>query len=400
MPASRVTVLFLNLGHLYDHLFMLIFPTVVLTLERDWHRPYGALLTLGTAGFVAFGAGTLPAGWLGDRWTRSGMMSVFFLGIGAAAIATGLAATPLQLALGLAAIGIFASIYHPVGIAMVVEESAAMGKALGVNGVWGNLGVAFAAFTAAGLSELYGWRAAFILPGIVSLATGIAFVLHTRRRRGTASQAARRRQAAVSLSRGAMIRVAVVVLLGALCAGLVFNAATVVLPKLFAEQLGPLAGGTARVGAFASAIFAVAALAQVYVGHLLDRYPIKPLYVVIPLLQAPLLLLIVPAEGWPLLAIAFLAFVFIFGAIPLSDWMVGHYASQEWRARIYAVKQVMSFGVSALTLPIVGFLHDRAGGFSTLMPLLAALAFAIAAMGLFLPGEPRGAAAGEAAAGD
>lgn len=389
MPKRRVTVLFLNVGHLLDHLFMLIFPTVVLSLEHQWHRPYGELLALGTAGFVAFGVGTLPSGWLGDRWSRGTMMTIFYIGIGLSSILTSFANGPVQIAVGLTLIGLFASIYHPVGIAMVVEEAAAMGKALGVNGVFGNLGVAFAAITAAALTESFGWRAAFLVPGIFSILVGLAFAYHMRHVKAHAHATVRPTRVTVTLPRQAMIRVVAVVLVGSLCGGLVFNAATVVLPKLYAEQLPGLATTTAGIGGLATITFAVAAVAQVFIGHLLDRYPLKPLYVLMPLVQAPLLLIIAQAHNWPLFGSSLLLFLFIFGAIPISDFMVGRYATSDRRARVYAVKQVVSFGVAAMTLPIVGFLHDRAGDFSTLLPLLAVIVLIVSAVGAFLPNEKR-----------
>ncbi|MCH8835582.1 MAG: MFS transporter, partial [Proteobacteria bacterium] len=162
------TFAFLNLGHAYDHLFMLLYPTVVLALGDVFQASYGELLALSVYGFIAFGAGALPAGWLGDRWSRRGMMIVFFVGIGLASILTGLARSTVDIAVGLALIGLFASIYHPVGIAMVAEtDPARVGKALGVNGVFGNLGVAFAGVTAGALTDMISWRAAFIIPGVV-----------------------------------------------------------------------------------------------------------------------------------------------------------------------------------------------------------------------------------------
>ncbi len=389
MSQARVTVLFLNVGHLLDHFFMLIFPTAVISLELAWHRPYGELLALGTAGFVAFGVGTLPSGWLGDRWSRDGMMAVFYIGTGLSAIATGFANGPFQLAAGLTLIGLFASTYHPVGIAMVVEEASAMGKALGVNGVWGNMGVALAAVMTAALTEHFGWRLAFMAPGLFSVLVGLAWILHRRQRAGSAQASARLPRKTVALPRPAMVRVIAVVLVGSLASGVVFNAATVVLPKLYAEQLRGLATDPTAIGALATATFALAALAQVFVGHLLDRYPLKPLYVLIPLLQAPLLLLTVGARDGGLLATGFLLFLFIFGGIPITDWMVGRYATAEWRARVYATNWMMSFGVGMLTLPLVAFLHDRTGDFSLLLPFLAILALIVSLAGLFLPSERR-----------
>ena len=152
MSRDRARFLFLNVGHAYDHLFMLLFPTVVLVLEREWNRPFSELLPYALGGFIAFGLGALPAGLLGDRWSRPHMMTIFFLGIGGASILTGMAAGPWGLAAGLTLIGLFASIYHPVGVAMVVQGVENVGLRLGVNGVAGNLGVAAAALTAGALA--------------------------------------------------------------------------------------------------------------------------------------------------------------------------------------------------------------------------------------------------------
>ncbi len=160
--------LLLNLGHALDHLLMLIFPTVVLAMGDELGGGYAELLPLSLGGFIAFGACSIPAGWLADRWSRTGMMTVFFFGIGAASILTGFASGPTQIALGLTLIGVFAAIYHPVGIAMLVANRENVGRVLGVNGVFGNVGVAFSALLAGALAEAAGWRAAFIVPGALA----------------------------------------------------------------------------------------------------------------------------------------------------------------------------------------------------------------------------------------
>src|SRR5689334_22969499 len=177
MDQSRLTVAFLNLGHFLDHLAMLIYATAVLVMTTEFRLSYQDMLPLSLGGFIAFGGGSLPAGWLGDRWGRRNMMVVFFLGLGAALILAGLVTTRWQIVVALTLIGIFASIYHPVGIAMLVKDQARVGRALGWNGVWGNLGLAFAAFIAGWFADHLSWRAAFIAPGLVTLAAGIAFAV-------------------------------------------------------------------------------------------------------------------------------------------------------------------------------------------------------------------------------
>src|SRR5256714_6638010 len=168
---------FINLGHLLDHLVMLVFPTVVIALGRQWDRPYSELLPLALGGFIAFGAFAIPAGWLADHWSRYRMLVVFFFGIGASLFLTGFATSPWQIGLGLTVTGMFAAIYHPVGIAMLVAAPKNLGMALGWNGLWGNLGLAFAAVVSGALMDLWGWRAAFFVPGLAAMAAGIGLPL-------------------------------------------------------------------------------------------------------------------------------------------------------------------------------------------------------------------------------
>src|SRR3990172_6614759 len=177
VSGERRTRLFLNLGHTLDHLFMLIFPTVVLAMSTELRRPYAELLPLSLGGFIAFGAFSIPSGWLADRWSRFGMMVVFFFGIGTASILTGLARSPFEIAAGLTLIGAFAAIYHPVGTTMLVANASPsqLGRTLGANGVYGNLGVAFSALLAGAMADTFGWRWAFIVPGLLSICMGALF---------------------------------------------------------------------------------------------------------------------------------------------------------------------------------------------------------------------------------
>ena len=177
MTRDRGYFLLLNIGHFLDHLFTLIFATVAaLALYREWGVGYADLLVYATPGFLAFGLFSLPAGWLADRWSRDGMMVVFFVGIGLAAIATSFAATPIQIGCGLFVIGMFAAIYHPVGLAIVTMTWRNTGMRIAANGVWGNLGVACAALITGYLIDNGGWRMAFVLPGVFSICTGFAYL--------------------------------------------------------------------------------------------------------------------------------------------------------------------------------------------------------------------------------
>ena len=107
--------LFICAGHSIDHIFMLLFMAVIgATAAPFWGLSYGELALLFTPATVVFGLGGPLAGWLADRWSGPGMMTVFFVGIGASSIFTGFADSPAMLGAGLFLVGAFASIYHPV----------------------------------------------------------------------------------------------------------------------------------------------------------------------------------------------------------------------------------------------------------------------------------------------
>ena len=387
MDRGVIRLLFLNIGHFLDHLFMLIFATAVLAMVIEFDTTYGALLPLATAGFVAFGAGALPAGWLGDRWSRDGMMVVFFIGIGLASIVTGFAQTPLQVGGGLLLIGIFASIYHPVGIAMVVDGREKVGRVLGINGVFGNMGVAAAGLITGFLIDLISWRAAFIVPGVASVVVGILFLAFAR---ADGRHGGPKKTAAPDpvLDRAVLIRVFAVIGAATLLGGLIFQATTVSLPKVVEEQARGLADSASDVGLIVGLVFAVAAFTQIAVGHLIDRYAIKPVFVVLTFLQVPLLFLVVQFVDLPMFATALIMMSVVFGLIPINDALIARHSVSAWRSRVYAFKYVFALGVSASAVPLVGIMHETTG-FATLFAVLAVVGAMEFLAALTLPGAKR-----------
>jgi MFS family permease len=395
MSRPRRSFAFLCAGHTATHLSMLIFPTAVLALAPAWQRGYDSLIALGTIGFVTYAAGTLPAGWLGDRWSRTGMMTVFFIGLGLSLILTGFARDPLELGLGLGAIGLFASIYHPVGIAHLVEITNRSGQAIGVNGVFGNMGIAGAAITAGGLSAAFGWQAAFIVPGAVVVLLGILYALFARGEASAAAPAVKSAHAdATSTDQR---RVFGYLVISALGTGLIFNGITVVMPALFAERLA-LPHDPSLVGAAVSGVTAIAAFAQIVTGSLMNDRRVKPLLIGLTLGQALLFLLIAGAGGFFTVGLALPMLLLVFGEIPASDWLIARYTGAANRARSYAIMYVVSLGVSLFAAPLIAWFHGTSMGFTGLLLLFGGCAALVTAAGFALPGRTLAPAPAPAAA--
>ena len=392
MPRDRVNFLFLNVGHFFDHLFMLIFATVAaLRLAGEWGMTYAELIPYATPGFVAFGVCAIPAGWIADKWSREAMMVVFFTGIGASSIVTALADTPVGMAIGLFAIGVFAAIYHPVGLALVVEGRKKTGIPLAINGVFGNLGVAAAALLTGWLIDTGGWRNAFVLPGAVSIGFGAAyaaFLWSGRGRRAVpgAGDAAALPSApgASPLGRSAFLRVLSIVVFTTAIGGLIFQSTTFSLPKIFDERLSGLAGSATEIGGYAFLVFGVAGLAQLVVGYLVDRHPVRTVFVFVAGLQAVFFAVMYQLTGLAALIVALAFMLVVFGQIPINDVLVGRIASSAWRSRLYAIRYIVTFSVMASTIPVIAGIH-ASWGFSALFAMMAVAAGGILAAVLMLP---------------
>lgn len=383
--TTRTNIAFSNAGHAYIHMFMLLFPTVVLALEQEFRRPYGELLSLATAGFVLLGAGAIPAGWLGDRWSSRGMMALFFFGVGGAAVLTGLADNLFMIAAGLALMGLFGSIYHPVGIALVVASASNRGRSLGFNGVFGNGGAAVAALVAGALTDWISWRAAFILPGVLSMATGALFLLLSRGGQ-IAAKTEQITTPGYDLPRRTMIRVVIVLSVTTLCAGLIYQITSVALPKIVAERVSDIgAAGTLGVGGMVTAVYLSASFAQIGGGYLADRVALKPLFMLSYLAQVPVFLIAATLTGQPLLIAAVAVISLGTGAAPAETVLVTRYSPEKWRATILGAKFAMALGVSAMGVPVVALIYDNTGGFFWLFVTLAGLAAMVGTAAMFLP---------------
>ena len=389
--SARLSLGFSSVGHMYSHLFAPIFFVVALTLETEWSLTHGEAITLVVLGNVLFGVAAPVAGWLGDRWRVTAMISLFFLGTGGGMILTGLTETPNQMMLALAVTGLCASIYHPVGIAWLVRNAASRGLALGVNGVFGGIGPAVAALTAGLLTDLAGWRWAFIVPGVLIIATGIAFQVLVARRIIVETTVDRRRDAPAS--REDTRRAFMVLAVTLLCTGLIYQATQAGLPKVFSEGLGDiLSEGVLGVSALVAFVYLMAGGLQVVAGHLADRFPLRSVYMICFALQVPFLMLAGAIGGLGLVADAAIMVSINVGALPAENSLVARYAPANWRGLAFGLKFILAFGISGLGIKMNGVIYDATGGFLWVFVVLAAIAAVGFAATLLLPAEHRRAA--------
>jgi MFS family permease len=396
MPHPRRVILFVNVAHALDHFVLLVFPTAAILIAREFGLDYGAVIALATGCFVAFGLFALPVGWIAGRVGRRNLMGAFLLGCGAALLGLSTASGTWGFAGWLLLLGMFSAIYHPIGSSLLVANASALGRALGWNGVWGNVGAASASGVTALIAAAFGWRAAAAAPGLVCLAVGIGFLLLVPKEAGTAVGGAggAAAQPTLRLARPAALLTAFAVAIVA--GGLTFNMTTIAAPKaidekmLFALPLG-------LVGALATAVFAFGALTQLAVGRLIDRFSLPSIFVGLALLQPLGLGLAAAFSGALFLVGLALAMSAIYGQVVVNDAMIARYVPPDWRDRAFGIRYFLGFTAAGLAAPLIALGH-AAGGFQAVFSAAAAFGAAIFACALltFALSRPKAEAAAAA----
>jgi predicted MFS family arabinose efflux permease len=355
--ARQRSIAFLNWAHALDHFVLLIYPTVVISLQVVYGRSYSELIALSSTAFVAFGIFSLPAGWLADHWSRRNMMAVFYIGCGLSLAGAGFAPNLTALAVAMFALGMFASIYHPVGMTMLIEASNARGRTLAFNGVCGNLGVSLAAGISAALATWFSWRAAFFAPAAVLVATGIFYLWVTPDDRHHVNK--RQSKPAVPLTPRLAVMLFGLFIVIALSAGLTFNVLTIALPKIVDERLSadlPLI----LVGSIATAVLVCGALAQLTVGRLVEWVPPHVIFAAVTGIGFLGNLWAAYSTGVALLTALAIAIAAI-------------YTADAWRGRVYAVRYFLLFISAGAAIGMISVLHES-GGFALVLGVNAVIA--------------------------
>lgn len=400
MPAPenqfKLVFGFAATGHFLFHVLVALYLTIVLVLEVDWQRSYDELIALWTFGALLLGLAAPLAGWLSDHWGAGRIMVIYFLGMGAATALCGLAAGPRTLAVFLGLLGLFGAIYHPVGTAWLVANARSRGKAIAALGIFGGLGTAVAALIAGSLTDLVSWRAAFIVPGLVAVATGLwLWVLMAK---GRIVERIQDIQPQPEPSRTDMRRAFAALAITMSLTTVIYHAFTTMLPKwLDVELAAPLGKGVLGLGAVITAVYLLGATSQLIGGQLADRGAAKAAYVASYALKVAALAAACVITGWPVL-IAAVLIVFAFDiAAPVENVLIARFSPGHRRGLAYGIRNGIAIVAAPLGVQLVALLYEPGSSFQALLLVLSGLALLILLAALALPSDrPRKAIGSEA----
>ena len=353
-------------GHLMMHMFAAFYFVIVLAIEDDWNFSYDELINLWLLGSLLVGLGSIPAGWLSDRWSRSGMLVIMFIGLGVSSILCGLSNNKFSLMINLSALGLFCSIYHPAGISWVVNTSKETGKALGFNNIFGGVGIGLGAFSSGLIIDMYNWNYAFIFPGAISIIIGIGLFLHIY-------------QGKISFKniisdkfndnpeQNQLLKIAIIMLVSITCMSFVYQILQSSLPKVIDIRLAErLDFGASQIGLIVSFIYIVSGLMNYIGGILADKYPEKNIYLIGILGQGILLFFIFSLSNYFLIIISLFIVAFNSSILPAENLLLAYFSPQKHQSLVYGIKFIVSFAIAPIALFLISTSYETSKEFSYL----------------------------------
>ena len=385
IEASRNLTLpdmYINIGHFLDHFMMLIFAKAAFDAGRHFGLSYDEIIIYGTLGLFLFGAAAPLAGWLADKYSRSLIIIIYPFGVSLGAFLCFLSSSPIMLGFSIGVIGFFAAIFHPVGIAMLIRDSNKVGIRLGVNGVWGNMGVAAAPVLTGFIILNSNWQLSFLVPSLICLIFGIAQL------RGFKEIDIKEEKIKQKISNGLVEGWKIVLLsltMTTLAGGFIFGSLTFLIPRIFEVNLSGISVDIAITGLLAGIVYAIASLSQVGVGYLIDRYSPKIILGFVGIGQFLLIYLSSLYIDYALFFVMLMAMFFVFGQVPITDAILVRYVDDQWRARILSVKFLINLCAGASVLPLVSLFLGYGYTFSDLLTILSCLAIFVVISAYMLP---------------
>ncbi|MEM7047667.1 MAG: MFS transporter [Pseudomonadota bacterium] len=385
-PAS-LTLIFSGLGHFIMHVTVGLYLTAVLFIEPAWGITYDVLINQWWWGALLVGGGAPICGWLGDRIGRARMMVIFFMLTGVSLGVITVAQTLVQIKVGLICLGLAAAIYHPVGIPWVASQDAPhRGRALGINGVFGAMGVALSPMIATGIESLANWRAMFLVFALISLIAGVALAVFARRLDAPIVQQKQARRPATPMMGYLLLGFFLIVALNAT----VWHSLNIAMPKWFALNLPQQS--FLQVGLMVTFVYILASAGQIISGSLSDRLNPLGVYLMTLLLHIPFILLAGYVAGVPLIIVLALQTFFLTASLPVESLLILRITPQAWQGTVYGIKYIGAFGVQPLALMVVGYSYQRTTTlpfapdlpFTSMVPILTLIALAALVIGMVI----------------
>ena len=367
MNKNEIRILsFASSSHFLTHFYMLIFPILVLPLSRDLGLPLDKVLGLSFMMYLLYGLAAIPWGFISDSTSPRIVMGTGTIIAGTGLIFSGMVQDFNMLTWTLALTGLGCAAYHPSGLALVSKGIKSRGKGMGINGIFGNLGMAAAPFTAGLMNYYLGWRQTLILLGIAGILAGLlSFIIKFSVPRDGDLQRGK------EIKGDRVLSLFIILCVVVLFSGLMYRTYTLIFPAWIETKLETLFAGIDKLlldngsksllpesnTLIASIItgfaYVIGMFGQLAGGKIADKWELRSAYLFFWLMALPLLLLARFSAGLWVLPFAGLFIFFAMGMQPIENSIYAILTPPRWRSVGYGIKFTLTFGIGALSVFIV-----------------------------------------------
>lgn len=389
--ATLRLVLLVSCAHALVHIYELSLPAAEQLIGREYAVPTSVTGSLGTVWRIPFGLGAIVAGWLADRFGSKRLLIVYLLGCAATSLAAWQAPNLGVIFAVMLAMGCFASIYHPAGLALISHETDPVnrGKALGWHGILGSLGIAGGPMLA-GLAFQTGtltWRSYYLLlsvPGAVLAACLVLFLRDGNRRWTQVTSTPRDPSAAPAVEDDpARWRAFFLLVAAGTVSGFVYAALMHFLPRYLDEVpwLWHTSDPASRRNLYAGLVLLMGMLGQGLAGRWCRPHRLEWMLTLVFLANVPLLVWMAYAQGIMRLAATGTLMLVHFMNQPVYNSLIAQYVPRARRSLGYGFSNMMCFGLGALGPAAAGYVLYAGGSSHRALWTYLGLAGAMAAAG-------------------
>ncbi|MDY6933280.1 MAG: MFS transporter [Spirochaetota bacterium] len=390
---EKKILIFTSAAHYLTHLFILVFPALVMPISRDLAISPSEAISISFPMYLCYGILAVPWGYLSDRFGPRQIMGVGILIAGFGFIAAAIAQSINQLMVFLSIIGFGCSAYHPSGLALLSRGMSVRGRAMGINGLWGNFGIASAPFLAGVLAYWMDWQRALIVFGITGIIIGAVCLL------APLSVGRGDLQKSTSVDKRDAITLFIILCAAMLFSGIMYRSYTVILPTFFESKLTDLssfisgivgssyltpAAGTLTAAIISSSVYLLGMIGQLIGGRVADRFDLRMSYLLFFSCALPFLISLLFFEGPVLIILIGFFILFALGMQPIENSLVAILTPPQWRSLSYSIKFTIIFGAGSVGVHLVSFVKANYGLDSVIILLSSLLMMIIFMINILL----------------
>ena len=353
---EKIILTITGVSHLLVHAVMLVLPAILLVLRSEFDVGLATLGLIAMASQFAFGLGSLPAGYLENKFGGRYLLLVYQIGVIGSILIIIFSKSLITLAIGLISLGLFSSIYHPAGLTLISRRIKAISKGMAFHGIMGSLGLALGPIIGATLTVLNGWRLPYLVLGIIMLILVLGTYLFIPSRK-------REQEIVDHIQPEKTNRVALLLYYGmVILVGLAFAGFTTYMPTLFALETRNIFSSlsdTVRGGLFTTLVLLSGILGQILGGYLGGRYNHAKVLLWVIFLNIPLLILLGFTTGVILIILGMVLGIIHFIWQPVGNAVVAQISHSKHRGLSYGISFFLSFSIGSLAAGIGGIIAEK-----------------------------------------